>query len=69
MYFIGRNGMSTLDEYRGLSYATGGDNNTLSLFNFINRFSPNVLGASTGKHLAELPGWVLLIICRSRYQI
>jgi len=52
----GRNGLSSFDEYRGLSFSAGGDKDAVSLFSFVQRFSAKVQGASTGKHIVEIPG-------------
>eukprot|EP01091_Cochliopodium_minus_P017130 TRINITY_DN6622_c0_g1_i1.p1 TRINITY_DN6622_c0_g1~~TRINITY_DN6622_c0_g1_i1.p1 ORF type:complete len:351 (-),score=87.56 TRINITY_DN6622_c0_g1_i1:35-1087(-) len=46
-----------LDEFRGMSFPIGGDENQTTVFNFIKHYNPNVFGASIGKHLVELPGW------------
>jgi len=52
----GRNGLSSFDEYRGLSFSAGGDPGAISLFSFVQRFSSKVQGASLGQHIVELPG-------------
>jgi len=43
-----------LSEFRGQSWAIGGDENATTLANFIKYFNPNVTGYSLGKHFVEL---------------
>lgn len=43
-----------LNEYRGLSWAIGGDANATTLANFFQYYTPTVQGASHGFHVAEL---------------
>ncbi|KAJ3322953.1 hypothetical protein HDV06_002612 [Boothiomyces sp. JEL0866] len=40
-------------EYRGKSWAMGGDPNAVTLPNFIKQFNPNLIGASVGQHFAN----------------
>ncbi|EJD43634.1 hypothetical protein AURDEDRAFT_145439 [Auricularia subglabra TFB-10046 SS5] len=46
--------LSTFDEWRGVSYAAGGDPGAITLPNIIKRYNPNVRGASVGHHGVEL---------------
>ncbi|KAF7726749.1 hypothetical protein EC973_008437 [Apophysomyces ossiformis] len=41
----------TLEEYRGISFAAGGDLNETTVPNFIMRYNPHVLGPSIGKRM------------------
>jgi len=43
-----------LDEFRGQSWSVGGDENAVTVANFIKYFNPSLVGYSTGKHLVEL---------------
>lgn len=45
-----------LKQFRGLSGASGGDLESISLSNFIKHYSGDVYGSSFGSHLVELPG-------------
>ncbi|KAG0183194.1 hypothetical protein DFQ29_009270 [Apophysomyces sp. BC1021] len=45
--------VSSLYEYRGVSFAAGGDGNVSTVPNFIKRYNPRLLGASVGEHLVE----------------
>lgn len=45
--------LSLLTEYRGNSYAIGGDTNAVTIANFMKRYNPNVKGASVLSHLAS----------------
>ncbi|KAI8141512.1 hypothetical protein BJV82DRAFT_618042 [Fennellomyces sp. T-0311] len=47
----GKIDQDALTEYRGLSYAVGGNVDAVTFPNFIKHYSPSVQGASTGKHL------------------
>jgi hypothetical protein len=55
-YDVGGNGLlnfSAISEYRGNSYAIGGDTGALTLANFVKRYNPNVQGASVLSHLVS----------------
>jgi len=52
---MGLDGLLTLDEFRGYSYAMGGDTDQITLANFFAHYTPDVVGASLGHHLFELP--------------
>lgn len=43
-----------LNEYRGLSWSIGGDNNATTLANFLQTYNPNLQGPSLGSHLVEI---------------
>jgi len=43
-----------LNEYRGLSWSSGGDPGAVTLANFLKYYNPNIQGASEGSHLAEI---------------
>ena len=43
-----------LQEYRGLSFAMGGDPGAPTLANFVKHYRPELVGASRGTHLIEL---------------
>ncbi|CAG8558485.1 11190_t:CDS:2 [Gigaspora margarita] len=43
-----------LHEYRGVSYAMGGDIGAVSIANFFKHYSPELKGASLGYHLVEV---------------
>eukprot|EP00026_Physarum_polycephalum_P011494 Phypoly_transcript_11724.p1 GENE.Phypoly_transcript_11724~~Phypoly_transcript_11724.p1 ORF type:complete len:362 (-),score=46.64 Phypoly_transcript_11724:105-1031(-) len=45
-----------LNESRGLSATIGGDPNAITLFNFLQFYSPDVQGASLGQHIVEFCG-------------
>ncbi|CAG8569123.1 1584_t:CDS:10 [Diversispora eburnea] len=47
------NHLEELYEYRGVSYAMGGDDGTISLANFYKHYSPELRGASIGNHIIE----------------
>ncbi|KAI7901119.1 SGNH hydrolase-type esterase domain-containing protein [Cokeromyces recurvatus] len=40
-------------EYRGLSYSIGGDENALTIPNYVKHYQPNVTGYSTDRHIVE----------------
>lgn len=46
--------LSLISEYRGNSYAIGGDTNAVTLANFMKKYNPNVQGASVLSHLASI---------------
>ena len=52
---MGIDGLDTLMEWRGKSFAIGGDPDQITLANFFGHYSPNLTGASLGLHLVELP--------------
>lgn len=43
-----------LQEYRGLSFSMGGDNNAPTIPNFIKHYRPDLIGQSRGNHFIEL---------------
>jgi phospholipase B1 len=43
-----------LNEFRGLSWAIGGDPNATTLATFLRYYTPNIQGASLGEHIVEL---------------
>lgn len=45
--------LSAISEYRGHSYAIGGDSNAITIANFIKQYNPDVKGASVLTHLAS----------------
>lgn len=45
--------LSLVSEYRGNSYAIGGDTGAVTLSNFIKRYQPNVQGASVLSHIVS----------------
>ena len=52
---FGIQGISGLDnEYRGRSWSIGGENNQITLPNFIKYYNPNLKGYSIGNHSAEV---------------
>jgi phospholipase B1 len=55
---MGRSTISLLDEWRGLSGFVGGDPGAITLPNFFQHYSPDVIGASVGAHFLEWAGWV-----------
>jgi hypothetical protein len=55
---MGRSTIALLDEWRGLSGFVGGDPGAITLPNFFQHYSPNVIGASVGAHFLEWAGWV-----------
>ena len=46
--------ISLLSEYRGNSYAIGGDTNAVTIANFMKKYNPKIQGASVLSHLASL---------------
>jgi phospholipase B1 len=50
---MGREGR--INEFRGKSYITGGDEEMITVANFIKYYNPNLFGASYGSHLVQLP--------------
>ncbi|ELR25684.1 phospholipase, putative [Acanthamoeba castellanii str. Neff] len=59
---MGRDVPDILDEYRGLRHLAahapapiGGDDGAITMANFFRHYSPNVVGASLGRHVVELP--------------
>lgn len=44
---------SLISEYRGNSYAIGGDTGAVTLANFIKKYNPSVQGASILSHLVS----------------
>ncbi|CAO0790873.1 unnamed protein product [Mucor circinelloides] len=51
---FGARDISLVTEYRGDSYAIGGDPNAITIANFMKRFNPNLQGASVFSHLASV---------------
>ncbi|KAI9262382.1 hypothetical protein BDA99DRAFT_572299 [Phascolomyces articulosus] len=47
---LGKINPDSITEYRGQSYAVGGDTNATTLPNLIKRYNPNIQGASIGEH-------------------
>jgi phospholipase B1 len=45
--------LSLISEYRGNSYAIGGDTNSVTIANFMKKYNPNVKGASVLSHLVS----------------
>lgn len=45
--------ITSLFEYRGLSYGIGGDDGAFTVPNYIKHYQPNIVGYSTGKHITE----------------
>lgn len=43
--------LSLISEYRGDSYAVGGDKGAITFPNFIKRYNPGLHGASTHSHI------------------
>ncbi|KAI8908993.1 hypothetical protein EDD86DRAFT_191129 [Gorgonomyces haynaldii] len=46
--------LTTLFEQRGLSFAIGGDDNAVTVPNFMKRYNPDIVGASVGEHIANI---------------
>lgn len=46
--------ISLLSEYRGNSYAIGGDTNAVTIANFMKKYNSKIQGASVLSHLASL---------------
>lgn len=46
--------LSAITEYRGHSWAIGGDNGAVTMANFVKRYSSSLQGPSLGHHLAEI---------------
>lgn len=46
--------ISSLTEFRGQSYAIGGDESAVTIANFVNHYNSSVKGAAQGSHVAEL---------------
>lgn len=46
--------ISAITEYRGHSWAIGGDNGAVTMANFVKRYSSSLQGPSLGHHLAEI---------------
>lgn len=46
--------ISAINEYRGQSYAIGGDEGAVTVANFVQHYNSNAKGASLGYHSAEL---------------
>jgi phospholipase B1 len=46
--------ITSIYEYRGISYGGGGDSGAITIPNFFKRYNSNLRGASVGKHLAEI---------------
>ncbi|KAI9027281.1 hypothetical protein CLU79DRAFT_698169 [Phycomyces nitens] len=46
--------IKSIYEYRGVSYAGGGDPGAITVPNLLKKYSPKLLGPSIGEHLAEL---------------
>ncbi|KAL0093945.1 hypothetical protein F4703DRAFT_1903277 [Phycomyces blakesleeanus] len=46
--------LKSIYEYRGVSYAAGGDPGAITIPNLIKRYSPKLLGPSVKEHLVEL---------------
>ncbi|KAJ3309208.1 hypothetical protein HDV04_006315 [Boothiomyces sp. JEL0838] len=46
--------IQNLDEDRGVSWSMGGDDGAITIANFVKQYSPNVVGASVGKHIVNL---------------
>ncbi|KAJ3227361.1 hypothetical protein HK099_002427 [Clydaea vesicula] len=53
-------------ENRGVSFSIGGDKNFTTLPNLIRNYNPNLVGFSTGEHLAEL---CYGVVCPPQYYI
>lgn len=47
------NALTSLFEFRGLSYGIGGDSGAFTVPNYIKHYQPSLTGFSTGKHIAE----------------
>lgn len=45
--------LSLVSEYRGNSYAIGGDTDAVTLANFVKKYNPAVKGASLLRHLVS----------------
>ena len=45
---------STAKEYRGISYGIGGDDDALTVANYIQHYQSNLTGPSLGSHATEL---------------
>jgi hypothetical protein len=56
---MGRDTEYFLDEFRGKSWAIGGDDGAITLPNYFMQFRSDLEGAAYGQHLVELPGWVI----------
>ncbi|KAG2210295.1 hypothetical protein INT47_003280 [Mucor saturninus] len=48
--------LSLVSEYRGNSYAIGGDTGAITLANFVKKYNPNVKGASVLSHIVSYCG-------------
>ncbi|CDS07588.1 hypothetical protein LRAMOSA01537 [Lichtheimia ramosa] len=46
--------ISAITEFRGHSWAIGGDNGAVTMANFVKRYSSSLQGPSVGSHLAEI---------------
>ena len=46
--------ISTLFEYRGISYGAGMDDGAITVPNFIKKYSPKLKGGSISQHLVEV---------------
>lgn len=45
--------LNSYNEYRGLSYSIGGDQDAFTIPNYVKHYQPNVTGYSVGKHIGE----------------
>lgn len=45
--------LSLISEFRGDSYAMGGDTNSITIPNFMKKYNPNVKGASVLSHIVS----------------
>lgn len=48
--------LSLVSEYRGNSYAIGGDTGAITLANFVKKYNPDVKGASVLSHIVSYCG-------------
>jgi phospholipase B1 len=45
--------LEAYNEYRGLSYSIGGDNDSFTVPNYVKHYQPNLTGYSIGEHAGE----------------
>lgn len=61
--------ISAITEFRGHSWAIGGDNGAVTMANFVKRYSSSLQGPSVGSHLAEICNGLLCLDFISKYRI
>ncbi|KAI7882453.1 hypothetical protein K492DRAFT_160574 [Lichtheimia hyalospora FSU 10163] len=60
--------ISAITEYRGHSWAIGGDNGAVTMANFVKRYSSSLQGPSVGSHLAEICNGLFCLDFISKYR-